>query len=238
MVLAAERNAATFDPERLKYVTRSFLALQGQGLNLVAFGAAFFLYSINDAFFRGSAISLWLVIAAGTALAAAFRYIPKYYERRFGTVESASLSNKQFVVFLSVILGLVFFGRSIGRFADSFAASASDRLHAAMSDPGHRVSFLPVLFWCSFLCLDLIGVLWRSRRTAPSRPYFSLVGTLFWVFVVFYLLYQPEPMHVFFWKVLNVGWGGLSFMAIGLYDHISLVRLLPNRAEEDGNKCQ
>ena len=124
---------------------------------------------------------------------------------------------------------------ALGRFADSFAASVSDRLHAAISDPGHRVSFLPVLFWFSFLCFDLIGLPWRARRPAPSRPYFSLVGTLFWVFVVLYPLYQPEPMHVLFWKVVNVGWGGLSFMSIGLYDHLSRAHLLPKRAEENDN---
>jgi len=232
MRVTPEQNAATIDPERLRYVTRSFIALQGQGLNLVLFGAAFFLFSVHD-FFQGSEISAWLIIPAGVAIAAAFRYIPKYYQRRFGTVESPSLSNKQFVVFLSVILALAFFGPSIGRFADSFTATASDRLHAAFSDPGHRVNFLPVLFWLWLLCTDLTFLLRHRRRTDPSRPYFTFVGTLFWTLVVVYPAYQSEPMHALFWKVLNVGWLGLSFIAIGLYDHIGLVHLLPKRAQEE-----
>jgi len=231
MSVATEQGVATFDPERLRYVTRSVLVLQSQGLNTVALGAAFFLFRLHY-FFKGSPFYWWLTIAAVAALVATGRYIPKYYQRRFGTVESPNLSNKQFVVVLSVFLALVFFGRAVGRSADSFTASASDRLHAAISDPGHRVSLLPVVFWLLFLCLDLIGLLWGTRRTALSKLYFSLVGTLFWAFVVFYALYQPPPVHVLFWKVLYTGWLGLSFMAIGLYDHISLVHLLPKSAQE------
>ncbi len=35
-----------------------------------------------------------------------------------------------------------------------------------------------------------------------------------------------------FWKVLNAGGIGLSLMAMGLYDHVVLIRALPKRVAE------
>jgi hypothetical protein len=73
--------------ERLRYITENFQSLQG--LTWVAFGGFLALSGIED--IPGVVFPLWLkylmkLLAIGLPLAA-FLYVPKYYERRFGSVE-------------------------------------------------------------------------------------------------------------------------------------------------------
>jgi len=73
--------------ERLRYVTENFQSLQG--LTWVAVGG-YLALSESDKI-PGLALPLWLkllmkLLSIGLLLASV-RYIPKYYERRFGSVE-------------------------------------------------------------------------------------------------------------------------------------------------------
>jgi hypothetical protein len=73
--------------ERLRYVTENFQLLQG--FTWAAFGGGLFLLSLEDA--PGIELPWWLrllCIVLGFGLGvAAFRYIPGYYVRRFGSVD-------------------------------------------------------------------------------------------------------------------------------------------------------
>ena len=214
---------------RLRYVTENFQALQG--LTWVALGSAFFLSSIKDAV--GQPLPFWLQLLAVALMVAAVRYIPKYYQSRFGSVEPRSPSNKHAVIFLLVLLALGLFGRPLGRYLDSVIPQANNQIHGTISDPDHRANLLPVIFWTVLLC---------ARGFRPSRfasrldvP-FNLVCLLFWAFaLVFYPLRYPDFTNLTLWKILNAGWFGISMIVTGLYDHLTLVELLPRRVRERDN---
>jgi len=212
------------NPERLKYVTEHFHELQG--LTNIAMGAGFLLFfSLRDVYPDPWP---WLSILLSVLPLLALYYLPKYYRRRFGWIEPRSMTNKQFVLFLMVLLVLLFFGRPIGRYADSILADVQSMI------PPHAVTFSPALYWTLYLCL-------RSRKNPHQedvyRMYFVASGALAWALVALYPIWNPDAIHPALWKFLNDGWFGLSFIALGLYDHLTLVRLMPKRIEklEDDN---
>ncbi|MGB6387358.1 MAG: hypothetical protein WBD25_16730 [Terriglobales bacterium] len=124
--------------ERIKYVTEHFHELQG--LTSVALGTGFLLTDSLRYVYPDH--SPWLVLL-WLPIFLAFRYLPKYYQRRFGWVEpqATHMTNKQFVFLLLVLLALLFFGRPIGRYADSIVADVDSMI------PAHPVTFLPAILW-------------------------------------------------------------------------------------------
>jgi len=215
---------------RLRYVTENFQSLQG--LNWVAVGSAFFLSSIGDTvskplpfLFRLFAVALIFV---------AVRYVPKYYQSRFGSVEPRSPTNKHAVIFLLVLLTLGLFGRPLGHYLDSVIPQASNQIHLMISDPDHRTNLLPVIFWTLLLCARIFQ---QSRFASHLDIPFHLACLLFWVFaLIFYPVRHPDVTKLAFWRVLNVGWFGISMIVTGLYDHLTLVALLPRRVRERDNE--
>jgi len=215
---------------RLRYVTENFQSLQG--LTWVAFGSAFFLSSIEDVV--GQALPFWLLLVPMVLIFAAVRYVPKYYESRFGSVEPRSPSNKHAVIFLLVLLALALFGRPLGRYLDSVIPQGINQIHLLISDLDHRTNLLPVIFWTALLCAM---VLRQSRFASRLDIPFGLACLLFWAFaLVFYPLRHPDVTKLTFWKVLNAGWFGISMIVTGLYDHLTLVALLPMRVRERDNE--
>ncbi len=209
--------------ERLKYVTEHFHQLQG--LTYVALGAWFLLIdSLRGVYFD---FSRWLLLLYLLFLFAML-YLPKYYRRRFGWIDrqAARMTNKQFVFLLLALLMLLFFGRPTGRYADSILADVQSMI------PAHPVTFFPAIVWSVYLCLSFRR---NPHQEDFYRMYFLASGALAWVFTAICPIWHPDAVHPALWRFLNTGWVGLSFMALGLYDHLTLVRLMPRRMgnEED-----
>jgi len=107
--LANRHGEGPVDHERLKYVTRALGS--PQGLYSVLMGAFFLLNELGDIWKgpRGWLAALAMLAGIWILLAAYTRWIPRYYQRRFGHVELQQPSAKQLAIFLSVIVILVFF---------------------------------------------------------------------------------------------------------------------------------
>lgn len=202
------------DPERLRYVTQNFESLKG--LYWVLIGGLFFLAQLD--LFR------WIQLLVYLLFFAAFRYVRKYYEQRFGWIEPRPQSNRSAIVFGVIIVLMLFGGFFEGIAAVAFA---SDSLHLLISDPAHRVDLFN-LVWVFVATLFRPGRMWNS-----SKAMFVCAGLLIWYVFFVYCPYQyPNVTHFTTWKMLNSGWYSISFMAVGLWNHITLVRLLPHRFVE------
>jgi hypothetical protein len=232
---------ATYDHtkyERLRYVTQNFQTLQG--LTWVAFGGFLALSETEN--ISGIAFPLWFKVLKllGTGLSlAAFLYLPKYYEHRFGSVEwrvgppDAKLPIFA-LAFVVMFLVIVFFGPSVGRYLDSVVPELSNVAHRIISDPDHRANLGPALF----LFANLFPL--SSRRTSRLqrlRTIFYCACLLFWLGVLTFLpLRLPEVTQQTLWRILNACWFGITFMLWGLYDHFMLVHLLPARGQTRNNE--
>ena len=235
-------SAAAGDPtkyERLRYVTENFQSLQG--LTWVAFGGYLALSDSDN--IPGLALPLWLkllmkLLSIGLVLAFV-RYIPKYYERRFGSVEwRFGLSSAKVPIyalaFAVMFLVILFVGPAGGRYLDSVVAELSNVAHRMISDPDHRANLGPALFLFAFLFPG------SSRRTSSLqrlRTILYCACLLFWLGVLTFLpLRLPEVTQQTLWRTLNACWFGITFMLWGLYDHFMLVHLLPARGQAKDNE--
>jgi hypothetical protein len=63
--------------------------------------------------------------------------------------------------------------------------------------------------------------------------FFLASSALAWAITGLYALRHADAVHFTLWKFLNNGWLGLSFIALGLYNHYTLVRLMPQRIENE-----
>lgn len=226
--------------ERLRYVTENFQSLQG--LTWVAFGGSFALSDVEN--ISGVAFPWWLellmkVLGIGLALAA-IRYVPKYYERRFGSVEwRVGPPDARLPIFALAIvvmfLVILFFGPSVGRYLDSVIPELSNVAHRIISDPEHRANLGPALLLFVFLCPP--RVLGGRSGLQRLRTVFYCACFVFWIGVLMLLpLRHPEVTHQTLWRILNACWLGISFMLWGLYDHFTLVHLLPARGQIKDNE--
>jgi hypothetical protein len=213
------------DHERLKYVT-GLLGTQEQGLNTALFGTFLFLMEAPLNWPRGWPFGLaWL--AGMLIFFAAWRsWIPKYYRYRFGRVEPQEISAKGFGILLLVLIALMLFGRPVARGLEPLASSFLGRLHLLISDPSHQINLWASSFWMASLFASL---LWRRRIVGR---WFCFLGLLASLSVALFPIWHPAAERLEIWKVLNGGGVGLSFIAIGLYEHIVLVRALPTRVAE------
>ena len=222
---------AQLDPERLRYITRRLQT--GQGLVWVVYGATFCLFDLNKVLDLPSVLLLFCTVLC----VAAFFYIPKYYRHRFGWIKPHStaggMSNKGFVILMMGLVLLMIFGSRIAPNADILAKVASEELHRLFSDPEHHLNLAPVSLWIACLFLNLWGRLRHPNQGDPNAGYFLCAGVFAWAFVALYPLQRPDVVHLALWKFINTSWFGLSFIALGLYDHFTLVLLLPKRIPED-----
>ena len=217
------------DHERLKYVT-GLLGSQQQGLNTVLFGTFVFLMEGPFIWPRGRAIDLACWAGLVVFVAAWRRWIPKYYQKRFGHVQAHEMSAKQFAILLLVFVSLFFFGQTIARYLDPVASSFLGSVHMRMSDPSHQINLVPSFFWLASL---FAGLLWRRRI---DSLWLGFLGLLVFLAIALFPMWHPGAERLVMWKILNAGGFGLSLMAMGLYDHIVLVRALPKRVAEGADE--
>ncbi|HTW31494.1 MAG TPA: hypothetical protein VMD76_07445 [Candidatus Sulfotelmatobacter sp.] len=222
----------TEDDGRLRYVTR---LLGGQpGLNLALFGT--FLFLINVQGVLNGPSGWWILLEALASivvlkiyLAAYKRWIPNYYRQRFGHVEASSISAKQFGILLSVLVALLFVGWPAAHYLDPTVSRFDIRIHQAISDPERQINLMPSFYWAVLFVISL-------RRNASSleirRSFFLLGGLLGFASIALLPTWHPELGGVRLWQILNTGGLGLSFIVLGLYDHITLIRLLPRSIAE------
>jgi len=219
---------ATLDPQRLRYLTENFSTLQG--LNLVALGAISLLTPlapIGDVY--GVTIRWWFLLVMA-ALSVPMRYIERYYRRRFGWVEPRNPSNKQIAIFFLALVVLFLCRHSL----DRFTGDLTQVIHSMISDPDGRIELLPLVGWIVALFASFLK---RSQRVAdPYWIYFLCSGTSACAVVAFYPLWHPEAAQSLVWRTLNAGSFGFSLMALGLYNHITLVRMLPKRFVENDDE--
>ncbi|MFZ0416608.1 MAG: hypothetical protein WAM04_00775 [Candidatus Sulfotelmatobacter sp.] len=235
-------STAACDPtkyERLRYVTENFQSLQG--LTWVAFGGFLALSDAENV--PGIVFPWWLkllmvLLSIGLVLAAV-RYLPKYYERRFGSVEwRVGPPNAKFPIFVLAIviifLIILFFGPSVGRYLDSVVSELNDVAHRMISDPDHRANLPPVLYWFALLCAEASN---RSHFVRLRMILLSACFLILWTGVsVFLPLRHPDVTQQTLWRILNACWFGVSVMLWGLYHHFMLVHLLPARGQTKDNE--
>jgi hypothetical protein len=229
-IAAAEDRA---NNERLRYVTENFESLQG--LKSVGIWGCLFLTEIEHV--PGVALPWWLWLLSFGLFFAAFRYIPKYYERRFGSVESRVAPIHPFVAILVLIfIVMLFLWPVLAGYANPVVAEVgnvshevSNVAHRMISDPDHRANLLPVLYWLAFFCS---GISSRQPFVRLRMVFFSACVLLFWTVVLAFLpLRHAEVTQQVPWRVLNAGWFGISMILLGLNDHLMLVQLLPGRGQ-------
>jgi amino acid transporter len=206
------------DRRRLTYIAENFTALQG--LNSVALGAmlvASEIVGLHESKFPLLGAGGALLVVMVLLLVAMIRWIPRYYEKRFGRVEPRRESYPQLVILLGVV--------AIAAIA---LVAFNTRIHLVISDPGRQVELLPLILWT----LGMFNEVSRWRRSGWSRMGFLLTCTLAWVLLVLLQVWHPETRQTDWWKILNATSFGLGMIALGLYDHFTLVRLLPKRVEK------
>lgn len=171
-----------------------------------------------------------MLVGLAIFLAAYRRWIPAYYRERFGSVHAKELSAKQFVILQSVLIALLFFGQSVARYADPLLSSFLGHLHVAIGDSGRQIDLWPSFLWVAFFssCLR-----WQQRSIERRSFFFPLGGLVCFVSLITLAIWHPEVKQFGWWKVLNVSGVSLSLIAIGLYDHFTLLRLLPKRVADD-----
>jgi hypothetical protein len=219
------------DHERLKYVTR-LLSAQQQGGNTVLLGALLFWIEANDIWHWHWASGwvggmAWLV-GLVVFVRASQRWIPRYYERRFGHVEPQEISAKQFGILLLVLLAMAFFSWPIANYFEPTVSNFLGRVHVMISDPSQQVNLLPSFLW---LTAFFTSLLW-PRKMGRQGLCFELPGLVAFASIALFPIWHPDAKQLGLWKVLNAGGLGLTLIAMGLYNHIVLVRALPKRVAE------
>ncbi|HEX4485513.1 MAG TPA: hypothetical protein VH088_04560, partial [Terriglobales bacterium] len=171
--------------------------------------------------------SLTMVMLATAVYA--IRHLPRYYEQRFGEVEQKSISNKQFIFLLGSLIVLLFIGQRLQWIADG----AVRHIHLLLSDPNEQVDIAPFLMWSLFFCLS---IRWRMQKTDWPTTGISFIGALAYALLGLHLFSHPDARQFVLWKILNAGAIGIFFITTGLYDHLLLVRSIPNKISEDDNE--
>jgi hypothetical protein len=227
---------APVDHERLRYATR--LLGSQPGLNMALLGTFLFFLNVGEilrsnGWWALAAALAWLVVSL-IYRPACERWIPEYYQKRFGSVQAARKPWSKwdallFLAFVLTFLVLLFVGQPIAHYLDPVASTFLGHLHMLISDPARQINLGPSVFWV----LLLFGSLrWHMRRIERQRLYFVLVGMIGFASIVCYAIWHPDAKQLVWWKILNAGGLGLSLIALGLYDHSSLVLLLPKRMAE------
>lgn len=143
------------DRERLRYITR--LLGSPPGLNTALLGAFFLFMSAEgivhwmNRWWGLLAGLVWLLVfVAGMRifLAASERWIPEYYQRRFGSAQAAREPwSKWGARFFLAFLVLLLIGWPISHYLD-----LASRLHLMISDPGRQIDLSPSLLWIAAAC--------------------------------------------------------------------------------------
>jgi len=221
------------DSERLKYLTKHFYQLQG--LTPVPFGVVFVasplvsLYGINWSWHDLTFKVTWTAFVM-----AAVHYLQKYYRHRFGWIEPppiprtlfSEILNRQEAKLLAGLVLVIIGGEGIDRFLDWITAVVYSRI------PAHLWPFFPVLAWFLYMCFAFRR---NPQREELYRMYFVYACALAWTFVALYPIWHRNLLHPLLWEFLNHAWIGLSLIVVGLYNHFTLVRLMPKQVAVGDN---
>jgi|SRR6185312_11879505 hypothetical protein len=213
---------APLNLEKLRYTTENFHRLRS-GLEWIVLGSLFLFERLESI---GGLIPWWLEWILCLAWGIFAWYITKYRERRFGWIEPRNPSNKQVVIFFGVFLALYLF-----RHQAAWMASEIDiRLHLWASDPTRQINLLPIFIWSACFCR---ASFWPWEKADWNRGCFCAVGITVCGFISFYSHVHPEILKKELWKLLNASLFGVSLIALGLYNYLTLLRLLPKRRGDD-----
>jgi hypothetical protein len=228
------------DHERLRYVTK--LLGSPPALNMALLGTLLF---FGNVIALGWPSGWWtllealaIVVFGRTYLPAYERWIPEYYQKRFGSVQAARKPWSKwdalfFLAFLLAFLVLLFVGEPSTHYLGPVASSFLGHLHTMISDPARQINLFPSVFWVLLFCGSLR---WHMSSVERQKLYFILFGMIGFASIVCYAMRHPDAKQLVLWKILNAGGFGLSFIALGLYDHIVLVRALPKTVREGNDE--
>jgi hypothetical protein len=218
--------SARLDPDRIKYIAQSFA--WPRGLYFVAYAGWFAGFRFGRVYWKGSEDSGWNALWDLACLAIPFFIsiilIPRYYTRRFGVFQPKPgpmpnpWTKKQKLFLLFIVAGYFLLGNAL------------DHLTHPRIDP--------FLLLSPFVLLTVVLVdPWKKFRSMAEM---TLVGACAIVLALWALLpsWVPDTVQAdALWKALYAaapaGIGGLTF---GLYDHITLTRLIPSVPVEDDHE--
>jgi hypothetical protein len=234
---ARNGSGTPLDPQRLRYLTASVQALQQPmtGLAFAVFGAIWLLMPLDNDYrlIPGRWLPALIMVVG---LIAVFRLVPRYYRWRFGRVEPklSNLSNKQFSIFLLVMIVLFLISLGFGHSLDRYSGDLLHRVHLVLSDPTGRVHLFPLAMWVIWLSVSLLPH--SSRMFDPYEIFFVCCGTTMCAFIVLYPHWHPGAMQSTLWRVLNGGSFGISLMTVGSYNHLTLIRMMPKKFAENDDE--
>jgi len=222
------------DHERLRYVTK--LLGSPPGLNIALVVTLTFLVNAREILPLHSLSGWWSALAGLAWLASMWALlrilvtdrIAEYYQQRFGSVQSAPKRGSKWsalfgLAFLLAFPVVLFIGRA------GYLDPVISHLHMMISDPAREINLWPSLLWAVLLC----GSLRRQTSGIERHRLYSLLSAMIGVAsIVLYAIWHPDAKQLVSWKILNAGGLGLSLIAMGLYDHFILVRVLPKSVVE------
>jgi hypothetical protein len=215
----------SLDRERLAWIAKT-VAVQG-GIGTASLGAMLFVMEITDVFRWVFLIMLPVVVLYYFAYQ---RWIPDYYQKRFGRVEAREPTGKGCVIALAILFGLFLFSLFFGGVAIRYLSSVSGWIHLMIFDPAHQINLLPLALWTGLFLSSLAS---RPSKTERQQRYFLFLGMVAFAFVTFIAVWDPGVRQIALWRILNAGGPGLTLIALGLHDHIRLLVLLPKGAERN-----
>jgi hypothetical protein len=222
MTAIAEANSP--DPSRAREIAR---AISARGLLCATYGMGLFFVQVDDVWpgKRGWGILFGLLPLA--LYLGAGRVVKRYYERRFGwvePVEPGSVSNRAFVILMVTLIFLFFFGRPIESALSGFAGY----LNVMLSGSGRSFFWHPAALWTVWFFPALV---FSRNRDWPTIT-FAVLGTTVVILIGMLPLWFPGCLQSLAWRLFQAGWLSISLMAIGFYDHIRLLLLLPKKVED------
>jgi hypothetical protein len=197
------------DLDRIRFVTRSYLNLQGLR-SQVPVGAQWISFAIGG----WLGVSLCL-LACVWMLAGA----PTYYRWRFGEVEQSARTRMPDAMGWARIAALAAL-TGILCYALPYQLAGPE----AQADPG----FLGPLRWLAFGASVLVGF-WACGGCAREQRYYPVLAALLLATLLWLALARPAYPTAAEAQAL----GGAAFVLGGLLDHRLLVRSLPRAAEEE-----
>jgi hypothetical protein len=212
------------DPERLRNITAT-LSAPYLGLGAAAFGAAFAAFQMLDVYWHGSHWMGLPVLLLASPFAVWFFYLRKYYASRFGWVQPrqpSAISTKEIGI-LGGFGGVLLVIWVVANVLQSL-------VHLPVDLP-----FLTLMQSVAFLVLFVFLASWSHPRPifAARFTIWAALVAVQGVISVLPVWVQLSPDQWLFWKLLNAGSLGILIVAMGLCNHVAMLRMLPKRVEDD-----
>jgi hypothetical protein len=192
----------------------------------VAYGAWFGAWQFGAVYWKESEGSwrqaLWFLTSTAVPFFVSIIWIPRYYTRRFGVFQPkpdpipSPWSKKRILALVFIMLGVY------------FLATILEHLTQTRVD---LVRLLSPFVLLGFVWLDP----WRKLRSMVDIIVVAIWAIILALFALL-PLWVPDTVHTQLWKAFLPALTGIGYMTIGLYDHVTLTRLLPKRIEQDDHE--